>query len=136
LLDANVGGTQAWLSAWVVSSAQIDVCARIAGPTAAGGLISFTVPSLPGIPPGVGLQPVFGTSESPSPACTTVIAQFSAPTFALLSTSAPNQLNPAVVCIGLASVVESVTVGVSGSLTQPPIPVVPLPTVSLDPDTP
>jgi hypothetical protein len=135
LLDANVGGIQAWLSAWQVSSTQIDVCARIAGPSAAGALITLTAPPAPSLPSGVGLQPVFGTSGSASPACTTVIAQFTAPTFALLSTSAPNRVNPAVVCVGLASVVESVTVGVTGSPTLPPPPVVPLPTVSLDPDT-
>lgn len=136
LLDANVGGVRAWLSAWQVSSSQVDVCARIAGSTAAGSLITLTVPPVPGLPSGIGLQPVFSTSASAPAACTTVIAQFTAPTFALLSTSAPNQVNPATVCVGLASVVESVTVGITGSPTVPPPPVVPLPTVSLDPDTP
>jgi hypothetical protein len=136
LLDANVGGTQAWLSTWQVSSSQVDVCARVAGATAVGALITLTIPPVPGLPSGGGLQPVFGTSSSVSPSCTTVVAQFTSPTFALLSTSAPNQVNPAVVCVGLGTVVESVTVGFTGSPTVPPPPAVPLPTVSLDPDTP
>lgn len=135
-VDANIGGTQIWLSDWQVSSSQVDVCARIAGANGAGGLFTFTVPPVPGLPPGLGLQPTLSTSPSPSPACTTVIAQFTAPVPALLSTSAPSQVNPATVCAGLGGVMESVSVGIAGALTVPSLPIVPLPTVTLDPGTP
>lgn len=131
--DVSTSGGWAYAYAWEPSLGTMDVCARVQGAVNAGGLLSISVPSTPGLP-NPGLTPVVSVSTDVSP-CSLVVADLTSPTPALFAVSQPGA-NPATVCIGVGGTREAITLGVAGSPTLGPPPNVAPPSFSPDPGTP
>jgi hypothetical protein len=108
LLDATVGGTQAFVFLRSTPSG-VEVCARVqGGVVSAGGMLTVDA----------GVTPVVTTSGNTS-ACSFVIASLTVPVQALLATSPI--ANPATVCVGAGGTAIAITVGVSGSTGVPSV---------------
>ena len=125
-LDATVGTTHEWLSAWQRNANELDVCARLQGPVTVGGLFTVGLPVSPG---GVNVTPVVGVGTDTSP-CTFAFG-VSSPVSALVATNQPGS-NPVMVCAAAAGASLAVTAG--AAVGSPPVQFT-LPTFTHDPDS-